>query len=142
MEIKYKKVRKMYFTCDDCGESNEKVKVYNDDNVILCKKCYAKFKEEKESREEMIKDFKSIYDENGKVVCNICGKSFNNLGNHVLPSHGINIKQYKEMYNYDKNVSLISKDYYEKCMHRMDNFNNKRKTKLEKEDNKQLKIKI
>lgn len=152
--MEYKKVRKMYFTCNSCGESNEKVKVYNSFDTTLCRRCYLKFlKSRKENEIESVKEVKSIeewdisninnneptYNEEGKIMCNICGEHFNNLGLHVHYSHGISIKQYRQIYGYDDKVSLIGKDLYKKCVHRLDHFNNKKKAK---DNNKQLEIEV
>lgn len=35
------------------------------------------------------------YDENGRVICHICGRAFNRLGSHVKGSHNMTIAEYK-----------------------------------------------
>lgn len=53
---------------------------------------------------------KVIYDEDDKVVCGICNKSYKKLLSHVLQTHKLTGNEYREMFGLDKGVGLIAKD--------------------------------
>lgn len=149
MNREYKKVRKMYLICESCEESNETVKVYNSYNKILCRKCFNKIKKQKiEASEDNLYFEPSYdypkYDEEGNVMCNECGKFFSGLGNHLRIAHNMTTPQYRKKYNYHRKTVLISKKYYEICIHRMDKINIEKSIKKEKEkkNNEQLELEI
>ena len=43
---------------------------------------------------------------NGRRVCKICGKSYNNLSSHINNTHKMLIKEYKEMFNIPEETKL------------------------------------
>ena len=68
------------------------------------------------AREELIKDTIELpskgeiwYDKNGKIICHICGKSFNKLSSHLVQVHNISASEYKEMFELNKCQKLTSK---------------------------------
>lgn len=38
------------------------------------------------------------YDESGKMICHICGRSFDKLSSHVKSCHGMTMKKYKSTF--------------------------------------------
>ncbi len=50
------------------------------------------------------------YSEDGKVICHICGKSFNKLLTHVWQAHGLSEKEYKLKFGLDLYKGLISEN--------------------------------
>ncbi len=48
------------------------------------------------------------YDNDGKPICEICGRSFHRLGRHVYQAHDMTARQYKEHYGLDVSMGLIS----------------------------------
>jgi hypothetical protein len=54
------------------------------------------------------------YDNNGKPICEICGKSFNRLLSHVRQKHEINEREYKLTYGLDLKKGICSKESSEK----------------------------
>lgn len=53
-------------------------------------------------------------DEEGKVICHICGKSYRVLGDHVRSAHLMTIKEYKEEFGICNNTHLTERTYYTK----------------------------
>lgn len=48
------------------------------------------------------------YDEDGKPICNICGKSFKKLISHVIQKHDMSGHEYKKLYGLDIHKSIMS----------------------------------
>lgn len=148
MDEKYKKVRKMYLVCEHCGDSNEKVSMRNTYKTILCNKCYfrvikgylePKNEEEEQKEEEQIihnneLNFEPSYDipkfnEDGKIMCNECGRFFSCLGRHLNYAHNMSTSEYKKKYKYNRKVKLTSKDYSDFCRERMANIDMEKQVK-------------
>lgn len=49
------------------------------------------------------------YNQDGKPICEICGKSFHRLLSHVRQKHQINEREYKLMYGLDLKKGICSK---------------------------------
>jgi hypothetical protein len=43
-----------------------------------------------------------------KIVCGLCGNTFQRLGNHTLWAHGITAAEYKESFHLKQSVGLVS----------------------------------
>lgn len=144
MDKEYKKVRKMYLVCEHCGESNEKVSMRNTYEIILCNKCYSRvikgyLETKNEENEEEIAyknklEFEPSYDvpkfnEEGKIMCNECGRFFACLGRHLTYSHNMNTSEYKKKYKYNRKVKLTSKNYSDFCRERMANIDMEKQVK-------------
>lgn len=56
----------------------------------------------------------NFYDENGKVICQICQKSFHFITTRHLNLHNITLDEYKEKYN----APIFRKDFYTEGMKR------------------------
>ena len=64
----------------------------------MCQQCYAYFKGG--GKVYALPPAGEIKrDENGKVICHICGRSFHKLGSHTYQFHDMTIKQYKEKFS-------------------------------------------
>ena len=94
--------------CNVCGRSSEQS--YSG----KCQCCYDYFK-----RGGVINDLprngEIATDIDGKIICHVCGRSFNKLGAHVYMIHGFTEKQYKEKFGLNRSSSLSSKDLIKKC---------------------------
>lgn len=53
------------------------------------------------------------YDDKDKIICHICGKSFNKLSTHIIQAHNITSGKYKEMFELNKTQKLTSKSMEE-----------------------------
>lgn len=58
-----------------------------------------------------------------KLKCKICGKNFNHLGSHIWHKHKITAREYKQEFGLPYNISLISRQIYDK---KVDAFNENR----------------
>lgn len=47
----------------------------------------------------------------GKVVCHICGKTYDKLGAHVYHAHKMSTLEYKKQFGLNKNADLTSEKY-------------------------------
>ena len=59
----------------------------------------------------MTKTYKETED---NIKCKICGKKYKYLGTHIAKAHGITTREYKQMYGFDYNLPLMSKEVQEK----------------------------
>ena len=96
------------FRCPTC---NERVKVANSQ----CPKCkaYIRHKEQTIHRPNK-KEGEQPFDYKGRPICKICGKAFDNLGNHIYPNHGITVREYKIKFDLPISMSLSSKERFKK----------------------------
>lgn len=53
-------------------------------------------------------------DEQGKIICHVCGKSFKVIGDHVRLTHHMTIKEYKEEFGICNNTHLTESNYHNK----------------------------
>lgn len=78
----------------------------------LCQGCYCYFRNG--GKIHTIPGAGTIaYDDQGKIICHICGKSFVRLGSHVRESHGMTISKYKEKFGLCRNARTTQKSYSE-----------------------------
>lgn len=91
--------------CPQCGKS-----IPNRHYGGLCQGCYKYFK-----NGGKIHDIPAVgtiaYDEQGKVICHICGKSFVRLGSHIKENHEMTIDEYKERFGLCKRTKTTEKSY-------------------------------
>lgn len=52
-----------------------------------------------------------IKDTQGRCQCQICGKFFRKLGQHIYGKHHMLTSEYKKEYNLNQNTKLTSPDY-------------------------------
>lgn len=48
------------------------------------------------------------YDEDGKIICHICGRSFHSLDMHINMSHDITVSDYKKEFGLNNSTGLRS----------------------------------
>lgn len=108
-------------TCEECGRQNERVRLKKKYNKILCDTCYKTFNENPikyiPPAGEVHKDIE------GKIICHVCGRSYNKLGAHIVQKHKISVDKYKEVYELNRSQSLTSDPLIE-VFRRNKNINN------------------
>lgn len=52
-----------------------------------------------------------VSDEEGKIVCHICGQAHDKLGSHIVNKHKMLTKEYKDYFDLPQNVSLASEQH-------------------------------
>lgn len=91
--------------CSECGKI-----ISNRRYGGLCQGCYKYFK-----NGGKIHDIPAAgtiaYDDQGKIICHICGKSFVRLGSHAKESHGMTIDEYKERFGLCHNARTTEQKY-------------------------------
>lgn len=90
--------------CSECG------KVTRNNYGGLCQNCYLYFKNGGKIY-PLPEAGKIEHDENGKVICHICGRSFKRLGSHVRVSHDMTIKEYKEEFGLCSHARTTEETY-------------------------------
>lgn len=97
--------------CVECGKMNKSVRLVKEFEKILCETCYKTYKY---NPVKYIPPNGEIhYDDEGKVICHICGRSYDKLTIHLLGRHKISQEKYKEMFELNRGQSLISKKLLE-----------------------------
>lgn len=90
--------------CQKCGKITERI--YNG----LCQGCYKYFRDGGKVY-PLPEAGKVEYDESGKVICHICGRSYNRLGSHVRESHSMTIEEYKAEFGLCSRTKTTEKSY-------------------------------
>lgn len=91
--------------CSQCGKTITGRKYGG-----LCQGCYKYFKNG--GKIHSIPAAGTIaYDDQGKVICHICGKSFVRLGSHVKENHNMTIAEYKERFGLCNSTRTTEKSY-------------------------------
>lgn len=97
----------MELTCDDCGRKNHRVKYYDDFEAKLCQSCFRTW------RDNPVKYIPPVgeihFDDEGKLICHICGRSYHKLGAHIKQKHDISTDKYKEKFGLNRGAKLTSK---------------------------------
>lgn len=97
--------------CKSCGKPLTRILPGN-----LCEGCYNYFR--KGGTIHPLPDPGRIeHDDDGKVICHICGRSYKRLGSHIRESHGMTIEEYKEQFGLCRKARTTEKSYSDK-MHR------------------------
>lgn len=90
--------------CKKCGKHTDR------SYVGMCQGCYNYFR--KGGVEHRLPDPGRIeYDENGKVICHICGRAYARLGSHVKESHDMTIETYKKQFGLCKRAKTTEESY-------------------------------
>jgi len=87
--------------CKECGASSEKS--YSG----KCQRCYFYFRKGGVVW-QLPPSGEIVIDNEGKVICHICGRSFDKLGEHTFHVHGLTEKDYKEKFELNRSSSLAS----------------------------------
>ena len=131
----FKKVKKMYLKCDDCGKENERVTYYKAFDAILCEPCCVKWK--KHPIQKNIPSYGEMaFDDEGKVICHICGRAYNMLSQHIKQSHGINSAEYRKKFGLDKKTKLVSDKQHKRLVEngkKYSQYNLKRNKRIEED---------
>lgn len=94
--------------CEECGRQNSRVRLKSKYNKVLCETCYKTFNTNPikyiPPAGEVHKDIE------GKIICHICGRSYNKLGAHIVQKHKITVDKYKELYGLNRKQSLVSEE--------------------------------
>ena len=90
--------------CKECGKSIDKS--YSE----MCQSCYVYFRNGG-TVNTLPEHGRVEHDENGKVICHICGRAYVRLGSHVKESHDMSIDEYKEKYGLCRRTKTTEKSY-------------------------------
>lgn len=90
--------------CKECG------KIMQRGYTGLCQSCYRYFKNGGKIY-SLPKAGTVEHDENGKIICHICGRSYSRLGSHVKESHNMSIEEYKEKFGLCRRTKTTEKSY-------------------------------
>lgn len=93
-------------TCVECGRRNERVRLKKKYDKILCDVCYKTYKN---NPVKYIPPHGEVHkDIEGKIICHICGRSYNKLGAHIVQRHKITVDKYRELFELNRKQSLTS----------------------------------
>lgn len=92
--------------CKLCGK--EISKTYKG----ICHSCYIYFKNGGKVY-NLPQNGIVAFDDDGKCICHICGRSFVKLGNHIKESHNMTIDEYKEKFGLCRNARTTQQIYHE-----------------------------
>lgn len=93
--------------CEECNTSRSKVSYSKEFKKLLCGNCLNVYKNHKVNSIPEIGEV--AYDEEGRVICHICGRAFNKVLSHARQRHNISAKEYKKKFGLDLNKGLTSK---------------------------------
>lgn len=109
--------------CRECGKETSKL------YVSMCQSCYKYFL--KGGIVHKLPERGTIcFDDEGKCICHICGRSYKRLGSHVKESHSMTIEEYKEKFGLCRRSRTTEQTYH----------NTMRKHAFENDMDKNLKI--
>lgn len=82
-------------------------------NTIICQSCYLYTR--KQGVIHALPDPGTLVtDENGNVVCHICGQAHSKLGSHIFNKHNMSTEDYKEQFDIPQSASLASQQHQDK----------------------------
>ena len=101
--------------CKECGRRNSRVRFKKKFKKTLCETCYKTYKD---NPVKYIPPAGEIhFDSEGKLICHICGRSYDKLTIHILCKHKLGSSEYKEKFQLNRTQSLVSeklKEVYRK----------------------------
>lgn len=92
-------------TCEVCGTKEGKICYSKKHDKTLCRKCYNY--EKNHPVHPLPKKGEVEYDDEGKLICHICGRAFRRLSSHAFRGHGVSAYTYKEMFGLNNNTGLL-----------------------------------
>lgn len=98
--------------CKECGKAKNRVSYYEKYKCNLCYTCFKGF--EKFPFHHIPPAGEIHYDEEGRILCHICGRGFNSLTPHLRDKHGMTKDEYKEQFGLNRGTSLVSEKTKEK----------------------------
>ena len=93
--------------CNECGK--EILRKYPGG---ICQGCY-NYKRNGGITHELPPKGVIVKDNNGYIVCHICGRSYKRLGSHAKESHHLTIEQYKREFDLCRNARTTEDNYSE-----------------------------
>lgn len=103
---------KVILTCQDCKRQNKRVRFVKEFNMNLCDSCYKTYINN--PIKYIPPDGEIHYDDEGKVICHECGRSYHKLSTHLIGKHKISPKEYKKKHGLNNGAKLTSKSLQEK----------------------------
>ena len=95
--------------CEICGKRNTKT-FYNEKfEMILCDSCLVMCKLHKFNY--IPPEGEIHYDDEGNIICHICGRGFKKLSQHIRYKHHISNSEYKEKFGLNRTARLTGKNY-------------------------------
>lgn len=108
-------VRKYLLECEHCKKQKKRVIYRKDfDDKLICDNCYKLFINHP-INENIPGKGEVAYDEQGRLICHICGRVYDKLTAHIKQYHKITPDEYKEMFELNRTFSLTSERFKEKC---------------------------
>lgn len=98
--------------CELCGLEKEKVFYSKQFEKKLCTKCYNY--EKNHPVHPLPKNGEIAYDNEGKLICHICGRAFKRLSSHANNGHNLTAYEYKKMFELNNNAGLLIESTKEK----------------------------
>ena len=95
--------------CKECGKFTDR------SYAGMCQGCYNYFKNGG-TVNPLPEHGRIKYDEDGKVICHICGRAYTRLGSHVRESHDMTIEEYKNEFGLCKRTKT-TEGSYSRMMH-------------------------
>lgn len=93
--------------CPYCGENIEQSYLKS---RITCQSCY--LYNRRGGVIHAIPDPGTIVtDEQGNLVCHLCGQAHSKLGSHIYNKHNLTVEEYKEQFDIPQNASLASQQH-------------------------------
>lgn len=97
--------------CSDCGRSNSRTKYFKEFNTVLCDTCIRTWRN---NPIKYIPPAGEIHtDDEGKLICHICGRSYDKLTSHIKGKHKISEHEYKERFGLNRTCRLTSEKLQE-----------------------------
>lgn len=90
--------------CKECGKFTDR------SYAGMCQGCYNYFKNGG-TVNPLPEHGRIKYDEDGKVICHICGRAYTRLGSHVRESHDMTIEEYKNEFGLCKRTKTTESSY-------------------------------
>lgn len=95
--------------CQCCGRSNNRTKYHIDFDTILCDSCLVMYKKYPVIYIPPIGELH--YDNDGNILCHVCGRGFKKLTEHIRSKHGLDKYEYKEKFGLNRGVKLTGKNF-------------------------------
>lgn len=92
------------YKCSACGKATE------NSYVGMCQACWRYFKDGGQVH-PLPEHGKIEYDDEGKVICHICGRSYKRLGSHARESHSMTIEEYKAEFGLNRRARTTEQNY-------------------------------
>lgn len=103
---------KAELVCQECSKKNNKVRYIKEFKINLCETCNRTYINN--PIKYIPPDGEIHYDDEGKVICHECGRSYHKLSTHLIGKHKISSKEYKRKHGLNNGAKLTSKSLQEK----------------------------